>query len=238
MQQTELDLWQRYLAKPSAELRDRLVKEYTELVKILAARFYANRQIAEIEFSEFEQYGMVGLIESIDKFDPTFGVSFKSFASHRIKGAMLNGIEKYCEKQQQITMRSKFRSERMRDLLKQASQQQDDIFAKLVDVAVGTAIGYMLEDTSLYQSEEAITSHHAYSSREMHDLSTVMGRLVSALPDQEQRVIRMHYYQQLKFETIANELNLTKSRVSQIHHSALKNMYEHYDELKLLRTEY
>ena len=238
MQQTELDLWQRYLAKPNAALRDILIKEYTQFVKILAAKFYANRQITEIEFSEFEQYGMIGLIESIDKYDPSYGVSFKSFASHRIKGAILNGIEKYCEKQQQITMRSRFRSDRMRDLLKQASQQHDDIFAKLVDVAVGTAIGYMLEDTSLYQSEETITSHHAYSSREMYDLSKVMDRLVSTLPDQEAQVIRMHYYQQLKFESIANELNLTKSRISQIHHSALKKLYEHYDELKLLRTEY
>lgn len=238
MQENEQDLWQRYLAKPNVETRDILINNYTQYAKILAAKFFTNRQVAEIEFEEFEQLGMVGLIESVDKYDPAYGVSFKSYASHRIKGAMLNGVEKYCDKQQQITMRSKIRKERMRDLLKEASLHQEDIFARLVDVAVGVAIGFMLEDTGLYQADESVTAHNAYASREMYDLSKVMDRLITTLPEQEAMVIKLHYYQQLKFEKIADELNLTKGRISQIHHSALKRMHEHYDELKLLRTEY
>jgi RNA polymerase sigma factor for flagellar operon FliA len=108
----------------------------------------------------------------------------------------------------------------------------------LVDVAVGTAIGFMLEDTGMYQGNDEVLEHSAYRSRELSDLSRIMDRLVSTLPEQEEAVVRLHYYQQMRFELIAGEMHLTKGRISQIHHSALKRMHEHYDELKLLRTDY
>ncbi|EUJ10333.1 RNA polymerase, sigma 28 subunit, SigD/FliA/WhiG [Methylophilaceae bacterium 11] len=238
LQQDEQKVWQQFLAEPTVEYRNILIQQYTELVNIIAAKFYQNRQIKEIEFDEFKQLGLIGLIESIDRFDPSQGAGFQTYASHRIKGAILNGIEKYCEKQQQISIRSRLRTERMQNLLEEVTLQQQDIFARLVDMAVGTAIGIMLENTGMFQSGDSQVSVSPYVSRELHDLSKVMERLVLALPDQERMVIRMHYYQQLKFELIADELKLTKGRISQIHHSALKRMHEYYDELKVLRTEY
>lgn len=238
MQQDELALWQAYQAKPTTECRDILINKYLYYANILAAKFFANRQIPEIEFDEFKQFSIVGLIESIDKYNSAYGVSFQTYAGHRIKGAILDGIEKYCEKQQQISARSRLRTERIQNLLEEAALHQQDIFARLVDVAVGTAIGFMLEDTGMYQVDENASEHRAYRSRELSDLSRIMDRLVSTLSEQEESVIRLHYYQQIKFEFIAKEMQLTKGRVSQIHHSALKRMHEHYDELKLLRTDY
>lgn len=238
VQKEKLALWEQYFSKPSPVLRDALISHYTNHAKMLAAKMYGNRQILEIEFEEFEQYSMLGLIEAVDRFDPAYGVNFKAFASHRIKGAILNGIEKYCEKQQQITMRAKLRTERMQALLKEAASSQKNVFENLVEVAVGTAIGFMLEGTNLYQAGEIASTHHAYHRTEVEDLCNVMSRLVDTLPDQEAVVIKLHYFQQLKFEQIAQELKLTKGRISQIHHSALRRMYEHYDELKLLTTDY
>jgi RNA polymerase sigma factor FliA len=233
------ELWQQYLSKPTAKCRDTLINKYSQFAIILAAKFYANRQVLEIEFDEFKQLSMVGLIESIDRYNPSMGASFKTYASHRIKGAILDGIEKYSEKQQQITARSRLRTERMQNLLETATLHQKDIFARLADIAVGTAIGYMLEDSAMYQiNEEVVSEYSVYRRREVSDLSRIMGMLVVTLPKQEEQVIRLHYFQQMKFDQIAQELQITKGRVSQIHHSALKKMYEHYDELKLLRTDY
>lgn len=238
LQHDESGLWQQYLTKPTAEYRDILINKYSGYANILAAKLFASRQVLEIEFDEFKQFSMVGLIESIDRYNPSLGANFKTYASHRIKGAILDGIEKYCEKQQQISARSRLRAERMQNFLHEVALHQEDTFARLVDVAVGTAIGFMLEDTGMYQSDIETTGHSAYSSRELRDLSRIMDRLVTTLPQQEQSVIRLHYYQQLKFESIAEEMQLTKGRISQIHHSALKRMHQHYDELKLLRTDY
>lgn len=238
LQQDEKELWQQYLTKPTAKNRDILIDKYSQYAITLAAKFFSNRQIVEIEFDEFKQLSMVGLIESIDRYDLSYDVSFKTYAGHRIKGAILDGIEKYCEKQQQISARSRLRVERMKNLLQEAALHQHDVFARLVDVAVGTAIGFMLEDTGMYQLDDAASEHGAYRSRELSDLSRIMDRLVTTLPPQEESVIRLHYYQQLRFENIAEEMRLTKGRISQIHHSALKRMHENYDELKLLRTDY
>ena len=238
LQHDESELWQQYLTKPTAEYRDILIRKYSEYANIMAAKLFAGRQVLEIEFDEFKQFSMVGLIESIDRYNPSFGANFKTYASHRIKGAILDGIEKYCEKQQQISARSRLRAERMQNFLQEVALHQEDVFARLVDVAVGTAIGFMLEDTGMYQSDVETIGQAAYSSRELMDLSRIMDRLVTTLPPQEESVIRLHYYQQLKFESIAEEMQLTKGRISQIHHSALKRMHQHYDELKLLRTDY
>ena len=103
LQHDESELWQQYLTKPTAEYRDILINKYSGYANILAAKLFASRQVLEIEFDEFKQFSMVGLIESIDRYNPSLGATFKTYASHRIKGAVLDGIEKYCEKQQQIS---------------------------------------------------------------------------------------------------------------------------------------
>jgi RNA polymerase sigma factor for flagellar operon FliA len=64
-----------------------------------------------------------------------------------------------------------------------------------------------------------------------------MKELVSMLPEQEQIVVKSHYYQHLRFEQIAETMHLTKGRISQIHHRALQRLQEHYDQLKLLKTD-
>lgn len=232
------EVWWQYLAKPTPEYRDILVNKYEPYVNMLAAKLYANRQVREIEFEEYKQLGMVGLLESIDKYNPKNSTSFKTYASHRIKGAILDGIEKYCERQQQITARARLREERMQHLLEEVALQEQDVFFKLLDIAVGTAIGFMLEDTHMYQINEEVSEYNVYKSRELNDLAKMMARLVSTLPKQEEEVIRLHYYQHHRFDHIAEKMGITKSRISQIHHKALRRLHEHYDELKLLRTDY
>jgi len=108
----------------------------------------------------------------------------------------------------------------------------------LVEVALGTAIGFMLEDTGMYQNNDALLECGVYRSRELSDLTRIMNGLVSTLPEQEQSVVRLHYFQQIRFDIIAEQLDLSKGRISQIHNSALKRLHENYDELKLLRTDY
>lgn len=231
-------IWERFVLDRSPADRETLITHYMSFANMLAASFYAKRQIDEVEFDEFRQYALVGLVESIDRYDPSSNASFKTYASHRIKGAILNGIEKHCEKQQQISMRSRLRKERVQTMLHDASGPESMTFDDLVEAAIGLAIGYMLEDSGMYQTEEAISDHNIYRSRELSDLVRVMKELVATLPEQEQTVIRSHYYQQIRFEQIAENMQLTKGRISQIHHRALRMLQEHHDQLKLLRTDY
>lgn len=231
-------LWQRYVGQRDGSDRELLVMRYMPLATRIAAHMYSGRQVFEIEFEEFRQYAMLGLLEAVDRYDPDRGASFATYASHRMRGAILSGVEKYCERQQQISARARLKQERFEGLLKEATDEQADPFLRLVEVALGVAIGYMLEDSSMYQSEDEGYDHNVYRSRELRDLSRVLDNLVGTLPEQEQTVIRYHYFQHIRFDEIAETMELTKGRVSQVHHRALRRMREHYDQLRLLRTEY
>ncbi len=238
MTEQDREFWTQFVHERSDKDRDRLVESYSPYANIIAAKLYANRQTDEIEFEEFRQYALVGLIEAIDRYDPERGASFKTYAGYRIKGAVLDGIEKYCEKQQQISIRARLREERMEDMLREAGESQQDPFSRLVDVAIGVAIGFMLEDSGMFQAETGAYEHNIYRSHELNDLVRVMQAIVETLPEQEKVVIKYHYFQYVRFDHIAEHMQLSKARVSQIHHSALRRMHEHYDQLKLIRTDY
>lgn len=234
----ERTIWEAYRLDRSPAMRAELVMRYTPFANMMAAKYFASRQIYDVEFEEFRQYAMLGLIEAIDRFDPAQGASFKTYSAHRIRGAVLSGIEKYSELQQQITARSRLRDERFKDLLSEVSANQHDLFSRLVDTAIGVAIGYMLEDSGMYQQAEESYEHNVYRHREMHDLVRLVRSLAENLKDQEQAVIQYHYLQGLRFDEIAKLMGLSKSRVSQIHHRALRRMREHYERLKLQRSDY
>lgn len=237
-QKNERATWERFILARSPEDRNALVARYTSFANMLAASMYAKRQVDEIEFEEFRQYALVGLIESIDRYEPSLSkASFQTYASHRIKGAILNGIEKYCERQQQISMRTRLRKERVQALLHEASNTEPMTFDRLVETAIGIAIGYMLDDSGMYRSEEKAYEENAYRRRELADLVRVVKELVATLPEQEQAVIKGHYFQQMRFEEMAENMQLTKGRISQIHHQALRLLQEHYEQLKLLKTD-
>lgn len=234
----EQELWNSYLSAPTTSSRELLIVRYMPLANRLAAQLYAGRQVYEIEFNEFRQYALLGLIESIDRYDPDRGASFSTYSSHRIRGAILNGIEKHCEKQQQISARTRLRQERFGDLLKEATTAQQDPLVQMIDAAIGIAIGYLLEDSGMHRGGDEGYEHNVYSSREMRDLVRSLDNLVGTLPEQERNVIRYHYYQHIRFDQIAEVMGLSKGRISQIHHSALRKMRENYDQLRLLRIDY
>lgn len=236
--QDEQSLWAEFVRAPSAQLRDRMIERYDELARMHAAKLYAGRQIREIEFDEYRQYALVGLIEAVDRYDPSRGANFRTYASHRIRGAILSGIEKYSEKQQQISARTRLRQERLQSMLSDLGDSENDPFLRLVDLAIGTAIGYMLEDSRMYQNDEDSYAHNIYRSKELSDLARVMDGLVGNLTSQEQSVVRYHYFQQLRFDEIAGKMSLSKGRISQIHTKAMQRMRESYDELHLFRTDY
>lgn len=234
----ERELWERYRRDPSRIDRDALVVRYAPYANMLAAKYYAGRHIHEIEFEEYRQYALVGLIESIDRYDPSYGAMFKTFAGHRIRGAILNGIEKYNELQQQISARQRLREERCKELMYEIDQDQQDPFSRLVDAAIGLAIGYMLEDSGLFRHNESGYEDNAYRQYELDELVRLVRGLVDTLPAQEQAVIREHYLNQMRFDEIADRMGLSKGRISQIHHRALKRMRENYQQSKLQRSDY
>lgn len=236
--ESEAEIWGRFTRTRLQRDRELLAIHYMKFANMMAAKLYSGRQVYEIKFEEYRQYAIIGLMEAIDRFDPQAGASFKTYSSHRIRGAILNGIEKFSEVQQQISARTRIREERLVSLREDASESQQDPFMRLVNTAIGVAIGYMLEDGGIYQDNESSYEHNVYRSRELDDIINLLRGLLKTLPQQENAVITYHYLQGMRFEEIAATMALTRGRISQIHRKALQRMRDNMDKLQLKRSDY
>src|SRR5262245_2083763 len=97
------------LRRGDPEARSRLVDVHESLVRTLAAELYARRPDGVADFGDYLHYGMLGLLEAIDRYDPDRGAAFATFARYRIRGAILNGIAKETEQREFRSYRARLR---------------------------------------------------------------------------------------------------------------------------------
>jgi len=219
-------IWAGFVRTRDTTMRERLVAAYMGFARMLAAKVYARRTFEGMEFGDYLQYATVGLIEAIDRFDPERGVLFESFAAVRMTGAMLTGIESSTEIQRQVATRKRVIGERVASLAEPAapSPGPEAVFAQLAEMAIGLAVGFVLEDSGMYLQEEGTYADNTYSGVELRQLR---GRVKAALAEigaNQRRVIELHYLQHLPFEDVATRMSLTRGRISQIHKEALQNL--------------
>ncbi|MBC3875050.1 sigma-70 family RNA polymerase sigma factor [Undibacterium flavidum] len=213
-----------------SKFRIQLVDHYLAYAKTVAAVLYARRQGNEVEFEDYHQLARVGLLEAIDRFDPTRGLQFNTFAEQRIRGAILNGLENQTEKQRQLSTIKRLQADRLAASSAVVSDSinahaKDKIFSVLAEVGIGLAISWMLADTGIAETaEDSAVEFPFYKSLEVKQLRDLLLQQLSLLSNSEQRVIRYHYLQGITMEEIAEIFSLTKGRISQIHKSALKNL--------------
>lgn len=231
-------LWRRYAERGDDQARNALVAHFSPFAERIAGRLYAGRHVVELEHEDFRQFALLGLIEAVERFDPAGGARFKTFAGYRIRGAVLDGVERLCERQQQINARRRLKAERVASLA-EGDEAGSDPFAELAEIAIGLAIGFILEDTGLFAPPvEKTLADSAYRARETDDLRRFLRTAVDCLSPQEQNVIRSHYFQSHAFDEIAAGLGVSKGRVSQIHRQALRRLASLQSELRLLDTRY
>ncbi len=217
------ELWKQFREQLNEDARTTLIAKYTPYAKAVSASVYARRTDEEIEFDDFFQLGIVGLIESVDRYELNSEATFETFASHRIRGAILSGLENMSERREQVSFRTRMRKERLNSVAEMsATGPEGSLFDELVEVALGLAICYMLEDTGLVLAKDEISASQAYRTHELAQLKEQLIEAVKYLPERERSVIKSHYFQGKEFAKISDELVLTKGRVSQLHKQALK----------------
>jgi len=227
----ELELWQR-CRSGDAGARDRLIEFHLPYARVVAASYYAKRMHDEIEFGDYLQLATVGLLECVDRYEPDSGAQFRTFAARRMHGALLDGIERMTEKQQQIAARKRLEQQRLesiRDSARAGSSRErtkEQLLAYLADAGLAFALSWLLDGTGMLHTGEKSESIPFYGSAELKQLRERIVELVHSLPAQEKRVIHEHYFQEHALQDIAEEMHLTRGRISQIHHRALKRLRE------------
>lgn len=229
----EAPLWEAYCHGGDGA-REQLVERYLPFARTMAAKLYATRTHLEMEFGDYLQYARIGLIEAIDRFDGARGFKFETFAASRISGAILSGMESFTEIQQQIAARKRVVSTRVALLrAPQAAPAPDDagaLFAHLAELAIGLALGFVLDDSGMYRDHDGEYKDNTYAGVELRQLRQRLEEQLELLPGRLRHIIASHYLQQQPFEEIAETLGVSRGRVAQLHKEALLRLRSGLEE--------
>jgi RNA polymerase sigma factor for flagellar operon FliA len=225
--QQEAELWTEWRMQGKDSARDELIEHYLDYARIIAAKLYRTRYNDECEFGDYMQFATLGMLEAMETFSLDREVTFRTFASRRIHGAVLDGIHAHCESHRQISARKVLLADRTQALAEgnAAPETSTDTFLGLVEVAIGLALGYMLDGSAMYQEGEAAAREQGYERLEMRQLQQKVVQLIDTLPTRERAVIRSHYFNQIAFQDIARTFGVSKARVCQLHFQALDRLH-------------
>lgn len=225
-------IWRHYCHHRDILSRDALVKIYLPFARMVAAKVFAKRVDEEISFDDYHQFARVGLLESIQQFDPEIGVKFETFSEHRIRGAILNGLEFQTEKQQQLSLSKRVRSKRAERRqvqpdfgLASLKEERAAVFELLTQESVGHAIAWLMENTGcVAPNDREYQEFPYYQALEFKQLSAKIQACISQLSPSEQKVIRYYFFQGILLDEVAETLSLTKGRISQIKRAAIDKL--------------
>lgn len=217
----EASLWRRFRFEDDLRCRETLFNRYFALARAIAKRLFHQRRTARLERGDFDQFACEGLLQSLDRFDPLRGVPFGAYARRRIVGSIASGIATMSEIDAQLTYRHREEQERLRSLM----ISDADPIAALSDLAVGLALGLMLEGTGMIDGANRCDPRpNAYDSLAWREAQAILHREIVNLPEQEATVVRQHYDHGLPFAQVAQLMNLSRGRISQLHRAALERL--------------
>lgn len=218
MEANESQLWERWVEERDGASRDALILMHAPWARLVARDVFLRVRSRNTEWGEFAQNATLGLIEAVDRYDPARGVEFRTFARHRVRGAVFNGLRQLWDKG--IVNARDSTLERSESL----DEEGEDPFESFVSWTVGVGIGHLLDVASLPGTDANASG--PYASLEHDQRCELLRELVRLLPTREAMIVTLHYFQHIPFIEIAELLNLTKGRISQLHKQSIKRLRE------------
>lgn len=233
-------LWEDYSRLGSQEIREKLIIEYAPLVKLVAGRLSMYLGY-NVEYEDLVSYGVFGLIDAIDKFDHLKGIKFETYASLRIRGAILDQIRKNDWIPRTVRQRQKQIDAAIKDI-------EADQGRPATDEEIAAALGITDDELLEWQSQMKITNvvslnefmdqgseipndgsqpNHFEMPEEVveqEELKKLLQEALLLLTEKERNVIVFYYYEELTLKEISNILEVSESRISQLHTRALQKM--------------
>jgi RNA polymerase sigma factor for flagellar operon FliA len=223
-----------------SERRDKLVMEHLPLVKAIAIRLYESLPV-HADLDDLIHAGMLGLIDGAEKFDERKHILFKSYAKHRIKGAMLDSLRQLDWASRDLRRRHKQLEAITHELAAvSADAPNDDAIAGRMGVdverwrqiAVELRMVGLLSSSSRPADDENQTNPEFAASQDTqpdtmyvrHEMSTVLNQAMQSLPERYQKIVTLYYTNEMTMREIGEMLGINESRVSQIHKTALEKM--------------
>lgn len=219
--------------------KEQIIKEFAPIIKYMAHRF-SYRLPPDLDVDDLINAGVIGLLDAVEKYDPTKEAMFKTYAEFRVRGAMLDEIRsmdwvpRSVREKISLIQRTYFQIER--DLGRPASEEE---VAKSLDMELSEfhdllyqakgAVLIRIEDLRPQTDSEEM-SFDSIADGDMpsplstlvsRDTSRVLGEAIDQLPERERQVISLYYYDELTMKEIGKVLGITESRVSQLRTQAI-----------------
>lgn len=237
-------LWARYRASGDPEARHELILNYLGLVKYVVGRLPQAR-FAGVDYQDLVGYGIIGLMDAIEKYDPSKDVKFETYAILRIRGAILDSLRALDWAPRSVRQKA-------RDLEAAYAALELTLGRPAEDEEVAAYLGISVEALRKRQDEIAMAnclsldelvsvdqdsktatildvlydpaSPDPELTYEAHEMAEVLAKAIDTLPERERLVISLYYYNEMTIKEIAAILGVSDSRVSQLHTKALARL--------------
>ncbi|NLW22308.1 MAG: FliA/WhiG family RNA polymerase sigma factor [Tissierellia bacterium] len=232
------ELWKKYHSTKDKRLKQLLIEEYVGLVKIVAGRMY-NYYGSKVDYDDLIGFGMIGLIDSVERFDINKNIKFETYAQIRIKGTIIDNIRKLDWIPRSLRKKSKEiqsgmkklenklgRTPSNRELSEYLDISLEELESALADISNFNVAS--LEDLLINNCEHNIDSDLDRNSPEqiyeIKEIKEILGKIIDNLSESEKMVISLYYYDELTYKEIGHIMELSESRISQIHSKAILNI--------------
>ena len=241
---SEAELWQLFKKNRDPEIRDMFVKQYAPLVKYVAGKV-AMVMPHNVEFDDLVGFGVFGLFDAINKFDPEKHVKFKTYAVTRIRGAILDELRSIDWVPRSVRQKTREiedtihhlesslgRSANDREIAKEMRMSLKDFHKTMMKIS-GTSIlslndvwytGDENDKVSIVDSIESPSSLNPDMIIEKEEIKRVIVEAINELPEKEKKVLVLYYYEDLTLKEIGKVLEVTESRISQLHTKAIMRL--------------
>ncbi len=238
---TEEELWEKYKKTQDAEVRNILVAQYAPLVRYVAGKVAVGLP-NHVDYDDLVGYGIFGLFDAINKFNPEKNVKFKTYAVQRIRGAIYDELRSIDWVPRSIRQKS-------RDIENSVRRLESTLGRAATDKEIAVELGVTLKEldatitkigatsllslndiwhpndnsqsTTIGDSVTAPTKLHPDIIVEKEEMRRVIAGSIQELPENEKKVLILYYYEDLTLREIGEVLEVTESRISQLHTKAI-----------------
>lgn len=228
-------LWFEFKATQDPQIRENLIIHYSPLVKFVAGRVGAGLP-RNVDHADLASYGIFGLIDAIDKFEPERGFKFETYAINRIKGAILDELRSMDWVPRSVRAKAREMERSMTELEHRLQRSPTDeelathmeidveaVHGQLAEIsqlgvaALDQTVGTGESTTTLKEMVADPTGISPEAAFQQEETRRLLVHAVNRLPDRERLVVTLYYYEGLTLAEIGEVLGVTESRVCQIH---------------------
>lgn len=247
MHENEIKMWKKYKRLKTPQLREEIVKKYLYLVKYVAGRVAIGLP-PNVEFNDLVSYGILGLFDAINKYDVSQGNKFETYAVSRIRGSIMDELRKLDwaprllrKKAREIEKKCKELEERHGRLasddevahaLKISTDELNSIYSDLNSTTFLSLDEVWQNDdgnkpiSRLQTIEDSLVTNQ-FNYVHQSEVKELLAGAIDDLPEKEKLVIILYYYENLTLREIGEILDVSESRVCQIHTKVITRLRAH-----------